>query len=253
MPGRRFLAVALGATLLAGCAAADSDTLKDILGVPAPAAARPAAETRWVLVQNPRFGATMAEPEYVWVEEDRIPGGLTTLIFGRQAVLAPQDAVRRYGPPPGGGQMSPLQGGPPLASRSDTAVVAPAGPRGLLRSEPAPAERATSPTSPGRAAAARGAPTPDPSPRGYVIHVQAGLVVVDLTAADGLKPGSRLSLRRERVPLVHPVTKERLGALDDEVGTARVIEVRERFSVAEIEETRPGFEPRVQDRAALKP
>jgi hypothetical protein len=82
--------------------------------------------------------------------------------------------------------------------------------------------------------------------------VQAKLLVVDLTTADGLQPGSRLSLRRAQVSLKHPVTGEPLGELDEEIGTARVVEVHERFSVAELEEV-PGFEAQVKDRVRLAP
>ena len=32
--------------------------------------------------------------------------------------------------------------------------------------------------------------------------------MIDLTGADGLQPGSVVSLRRDRIPLVHPVTGE---------------------------------------------
>jgi len=89
--------------------------------------------------------------------------------------------------------------------------------------------------------------------RGYVIHVQAGLIVVDLTAADGIKPGSLLSVRRGGTPLTHPVTREYLGELEDkEIATARVVELRERFSVAEIQETRPGVELQIKDRVVVK-
>jgi hypothetical protein len=185
----------------------------------------------------------MAEPEYVWVEEDRIPGSLTTAIFGRQAVVAAPHVVPRYAPPPGGGPISPLQGGPPTASLVEGLPAA--GPRDLLRSEPA-APGGPLP-SPSQEAAVR-----DPTPRGYVVHVQTGLVVVDLSAADGVRKGSLLSIRRGGVPLVHPVTRQPLGELaDEEIGTARVVEVRERFSVAQIESLRSGVEPQVRDRVVI--
>jgi hypothetical protein len=85
-----------------------------------------------------------------------------------------------------------------------------------------------------------------------VVHVQTGLVVVDLSAADGVRKGSLLSIRRGGVPLVHPVTRQPLGELaDEEIGTARVVEVRERFSVAQIESLRSGVEPQVRDRVVI--
>src|SRR5439155_16851803 len=61
-----------------------------------------------------------------------------------------------------------------------------------------------------------------------------------------------LSLRRDRIPIVHPVTGELLGELDEEVATARVTEIRDRFSVAEVQSVAPGAEVQVRDRVVLK-
>jgi hypothetical protein len=233
--------------VLAGGCAGQAGSVKAVLGVPA-SSGTAASSPRWVLIQNPRYGATMAEPEYVWVEEDRIPSTLTTLVFGTQHLLATPDLVRRYGPPPEGGLVSPLQGGPPLASRGTVPAGAvpppPAGPGSPAAPVPA------APSAPGPLA--RTVAPAELRPHGYVVHIQARLIVVDLTAADGLRPGARLSIRRAQVSLKHPVTGEALGELDEEIGTARVVEVRERFSVAELEEVRPGFEARVQDRVRLQ-
>jgi hypothetical protein len=228
----------LPAVLVGGCAG-QAGSVKAVLGVPASSGA-PAPDVRWVLIQNPRYGATMAEPEYVWVEEDRIPDTLTTLVFGRQHLLATPDLVRRYGPPPEGGLVSPLQGGPPVASRG----AVPAGAVPPAATPAAPPRRAP----PDSALVAPTVPRPELRPQGYVVHIQARLIVVDLTAADGVQPGTRLSVRRAQVSLTHPLTGEPLGELDEEIGTARVVEVRERFSVAELEELRPGFDVQVKDR-----
>ena len=76
--------------------------------------------------------------------------------------------------------------------------------------------------------------------------------MVDLTAADGVRPGSILSLRRDRIPIVHPVTGELLGELDEEVATARVTEIREKFSIAEIQTVSPGADVKVRDRVVVK-
>lgn len=220
--------LALAASALVGCAG-DSDLLKGLAGVPAtPSPPRPSGEARWVLVQNPRFGATMAEPEYIWVEDDRIPGTLTTLMFGKQAIVATPDMLWRSSPPEGA-TISPLQAGSPPASRVDA---------------PPPAAPRTAAVAPEKPRAAL--------PRGYVVHVREGLIVVDLTAADGIKKGSLLSLRREGVALKHPVTGEHLGQLDEEIGTARVVDLQERYSVAEVQETRPGIELQVKDRVVVK-
>jgi len=76
--------------------------------------------------------------------------------------------------------------------------------------------------------------------------------VIDLTNLDGLRPGAVLSLRRDRIPIVHPVTGELLGELDEEVATVRVTEIRDRFSVAEVQSLAPGAQVQVRDRVLLK-
>jgi hypothetical protein len=81
-----------------------------------------------------------------------------------------------------------------------------------------------------------------------VVYVDTNRIVIDLTAQDGLKPGSLVSLRRDKIPIVHPVTGELLGELDEEVATAKVTEVRDRFSVAEIQTLPPGTQIKVKDR-----
>ena len=63
------------------------------------------AEPRWLLIKNPRFGDVRSEPEYVWVEEDKVPLTMTTLIRGKGAIVAPPEIVAKYGPPPGGGKI----------------------------------------------------------------------------------------------------------------------------------------------------
>ena len=84
--------------------------------------------------------------------------------------------------------------------------------------------------------------------RGYVIYVDQKRLVIDLTAQDGLKPGVIVSLRREKIPVVHPVTGEYLGELDEELGSAKIVELRERFSVAEIQELASGVQIKLKDR-----
>ena len=70
------------------------------------------AETRWLLIKNPRFGDVRSEPEYIWVEEDKLPTTMTTLLRGKSAIIAPPEVVAKYGLPPGGGKISPRQGVP---------------------------------------------------------------------------------------------------------------------------------------------
>src|SRR5205814_9163431 len=68
------------------------------------------AEARWLLIKNPRFGDVRSEPEYIWVEEDKVPTTITTLIRGKGAIIATPEVVAKYGPPPGGGKISLRQG-----------------------------------------------------------------------------------------------------------------------------------------------
>ena len=235
---KQHLAWTLAVVLLAsGCSG-----MRQILGVPAlsePSIAIKSAETRWLLVKNPRFGDVPSEPEYVWVEEDNVPTTLTTLIRGKSAIIAPPEIVAKYGSPPGGGKLSPRQGMPSHAAEAPR-------PSGTRAAAP-PAPKAAS-TGNGAALPA----VPEPPQRGLVVYVDTTRIVVDLTAADGLRPGSLVSLRRDRIPIVHPVTGEVLGELDDEVATARVIETRAKFSVAEIQTVAAGLTIQVKDRAVPK-
>lgn len=195
------------------------------------------AEARWLLIKNPRFGDVPSEPEYIWVEEDKVPTTLTTLFRGQRAIIARPEIVAKYGSPPGGGRISPRQGTPSQASAE------------LPRNGARPAaESSTRPV----AATAPAAPAPEPVKRGYVVHVDTTRVVIDLTTSDGVAPGATVSLRRDRVPIIHPVTGELLGELDEEVATARVVETRDRFSVAEIESVTPGTQVQVRDRVVIK-
>ena len=217
--------------LLTGC-----NTMRQIAGLPVqaePTIDLKSAEPRWLLIKNPRFGDVPSEPEYIWVEEDRVPTTLTTLLRGKGAIIASPEIVARYGTPPGGGKISPRQQVPYAAS-------------------------ATTRPEPGRSAAAGGtasgaaSPAPPAPTRGFVVFVDTTRIVVDLNAGDGLRVGSLVSLRRDRIPIVHPVTGELLGELDEEVGTARVVELRDKFSVAEIQAVTPGSQIQVKDRVVQK-
>jgi len=81
-----------------------------------------------------------------------------------------------------------------------------------------------------------------------VVFVDTNRVVIDLTARDGMRHGSVVSLRRDKIPIIHPVSGELLGELDEEVATAKVVEVRERFSVVEVQSITPGTQVMVKDR-----
>jgi len=118
------------------------------------------------------------------------------------------------------------------------------------RASPPPAARAAGPRTVA-AAPTHGRATVSVK-QGLVLYVDTTRVAVDLTAADGMRPGTLLSLRRERVPVVHPITGEVLGDLDEEVATARITEVRDRFSVAELQSVAPGAAVQIKDRVVAK-
>src|SRR5437879_5260232 len=92
---------------------------------------------------------------------------------------------------------------------------------------------------------------PEPK-RGYVVYIDTTRIVLDITAVDGMRPGTVISLRRDKIPIVHPVTGEILGELDEEVATARITETREKFSVAEIQSVTPGLAIQIRDRVVAK-
>jgi hypothetical protein len=219
--------------------------VKKIIGVRdpgEPSVVIKSAETRWLLIKNPRYGDVPSEPEYVWVEEDKLPTTMATLLRGKSAIIATPEVVAKYGSPPGGGKISPRQG-----TMYQTAEPSkPANGRGSAAVAPSPRVAAATPAAPAPA------PAPKPPERGYVVYVDTTRVVIDLTNVDGLRPGSVLSLRRDRIPIVHPVTGELLGELDEEVATARVTEIRDRFSVAEVQSVAPGAKVQVRDRVVLK-
>jgi hypothetical protein len=183
------------------------------------------------LVKNPRFGSVPSEPEYIWTEEDKIPWTVKRFLLGKRSILAPPEIVGKYGSPPGGGKISPLQGTAYTVSEPGAQELAKPSPPVQGRTEPAAARKAGSQPS-----------------RGYVVFVDTNRVIIDLTAQDGLRPGSVVSLRRDRIPIIHPVSGELLGELDEEVATAKVVEVRERFSVAEVQSITAGTQVKVKDR-----
>jgi hypothetical protein len=232
-----LVCVLAAAVALSGCSA-----VKKVLGVAdpgEPSIVIKSAEPRWLLIKNPRFGDVPSEPEYVWVEEDKVPTTLTTLLRGKSAIIAPPEIVAKYGTPPGGGKISPRQG-----TIYQTTEARP----DLRASAAASSSRATAAAAP----VAVPAPKPEPPKRGFVVYVDTDRIVIDLTGIDGLQPGSLVSLRRDTIPLVHPVTGELLGELDEEIAIARVTEIRDRFSVAEVQNVAPGSHIQVRDRVIPK-
>ena len=221
-------------------------SLRELAGMPAqsdPSVALRPTEPKWLLIKNPRFEQVASEPEYIWVEEDKVPTTITTLIRGQGAIIATPEIVAKYGPPPGGGKISPRQG---------VAYPGQDAPKAAAMPDPRAGGSAAVAPLPGGPRTTALAPAPEPPKRGFVVFVDTTRIVIDLTAVDGVRPGTVISLRRDRIPIIHPVTGEVLGELDDEVATARVTETRDRMSVAEIQSVAPGAQVQVKDRVVLK-
>jgi hypothetical protein len=240
MKARYLVGLLVVLLAVAGC-----NTMRQLFGIPItsePTINLRSAEARWLLIKNPRFGDVRSEPEYVWVEEDKMPTTIGTLVRGKSSIIAPPEIVAKYGPPPGGGKLSPRQGVPYATNEPARPVAA----------DPAPVGSAAVAPRPAAAVAVSIIPAPEPVKRGVVLYVEPSRIVIDLTANDGVRAGQMISLRRDRIPIVHPVTGEVLGELDDEVATARVTETRDRFSVAEIQSVAAGAQVQVKDRVVLK-
>jgi len=214
-------------------------SVRELAGFPAqndPSVAIRPTEPRWVLIKNPRFGDVASEPEYTWVEEDKIPFTLRTLVFGKRSIIAPPEVVAKYGAPPGGGRISPRQGGPYKVESLVPTIPTGRGPVAAV--------------SPGSRTDGTSA---IPGNRGYVVYVDTTRFVIDLAGKDGVRAGSVVSVRRDKVAIVHPITGELLGELDEEVASGKVVEVRDKFSVVEIESVPSGAQVvKVKDRVVVR-
>jgi hypothetical protein len=235
---RWFVLAGLLVLTVSGCAGRG---LREYLGLPAqrdPSVGLKATEPKWLLIKNPRCCDVASEPEYIWVEEDKVPTTMKSFVFGQSTLLAPPEIVARYGSPPGGGRISPRQGG---AFKVENVI--PTGP------EARSASRVVTNTTRTDAATAIAA---QPMTRGYVVFVDTSRVVIDLAASDGVKLGTTVSVRRDKIAIVHPITGELLGELDEGVATGRVVEVRDKFSVVEVQKAAAGAQVQVKDRVVLR-
>jgi hypothetical protein len=234
----RFILLAgVVAIVVTGCT-----SMRELVGSPDvldPMVARRATESTWLLIENPRFPDVPSEPEYVWVQEDKVPTTMKSLVFGKSSLLAPPDMIVKYGAPPGGGRISARQS---AASKVENTVpTVPAGSTGVVAAVPGTT----------RTDAAGGVGT-RPPPRGYVVFVDTSRVVIDLAAPDGVKVGTNVSVRRDKIAILHPITGEPLGELHEEVATGRVVEVRDKYSVVEIQKTAAGAQVQEKDRVVLR-
>jgi hypothetical protein len=235
---RLFVLAGLLVVTVGGCG---GWSLREYLGltrVNDPSVTLKAAEPKWLLIKNPRCCDVASEPEYIWVEEDKVPTTMKSLVFGKSTLLAPPEIVARYGSPPGGGRISPRQGG---AYKVENVI--PTGPE---------MRRASAVVTNTTRTDAASAITQQPATRGYVVFVDTSRVVIDLAASDGVKLGSTVSVRRDKIAIVHPITGELLGELDEEVATGRVVEVRDKFSVVEVQKAAAGAQIQVKDRVVLR-
>src|SRR5499427_7500294 len=211
---RALAGLALVAVSLTACGG-EIPSLREIAGLPKendPSVEIKPAEPKWLLIKNPRFGDVASEPEYVWVEEDKIPTTMGTLVFGKGSLIAPPEIVAKYGSPPGGGRISPRQ---KMAVAVDPTPPPP-------KPGAAPGKPATPPPL--------GAPAL-PHDRGFVVFVDTSRVVIDLNSKDGIKPGAQVSVRRDKIAIVHPVTGELLGELDEEVANGNQVKIKDRVVV----------------------
>src|SRR5260370_193550 len=99
----------LSAAALPGCGG-EMPSLREVAGLHSssdPSVDIKPAENKWLLIKNPRFGDVPSEPEYIWVEDDKVPTTMGTLIFGKDSLIAPPEIVAKYGAPPAGGRISP--------------------------------------------------------------------------------------------------------------------------------------------------
>jgi hypothetical protein len=197
------------------------------------------AESKWLLIKNPRCCDIASEPEYTWVEEDKLPTTVKSFIFGQSTLIAPPEVVAKYGAPPGGGRISARQGG---AYKVENVVP-------TIPTSRSAAAAAVSNTTRTDAPSRVAAPS---APRGYVVFVDTSRVIIDLAASDGVKLGTGVSVRRDKVAIVHPITGELLGELDEEVASGRVVEVRDKFSVVEVQKAAAGVQVQVKDRVVLR-
>ncbi|PWB80839.1 MAG: hypothetical protein C3F08_03350 [Candidatus Methylomirabilota bacterium] len=73
-----------------------------------------------------------------------------------------------------------------------------------------------------------------PRVAGLIIGFEGDLVLIDRGTADGVVQGMELDVFREGEEFKHPLTGEILGRLDKDLGTLRVLHVRERYAEAAI-------------------
>ena len=74
-----------------------------------------------------------------------------------------------------------------------------------------------------------------PAAEGYVVSASGKEVYVDLAQKDLLRAGMELQVYRPGDEMIHPVTRQVLGAYEKNLGLLRVTEVREKYSRGELD------------------
>ncbi|MBI3989989.1 MAG: VCBS repeat-containing protein [candidate division NC10 bacterium] len=90
-----------------------------------------------------------------------------------------------------------------------------------------------------------------PKVEGFIVGVDGTKVLIDLGTKDGVYPGMELQVFREGEKYAHPITGQPLGTLDKGLGIVRVVQVRDRYSVAEVIRRVEGVELVPGDRARV--
>ena len=197
----------------------------------------------YILVKNPRYslvggpGVGPPEPEYLWVQRKDVPFTVDALARGRKPIEAsPQEEVKYEATKPPEAAKAPRPDErfflPPDQLKQAPRKAQPAPPR---QGAPRPAEPGT---------------FLRPS-YGYVVLVKGKQVYTDLSAQSGVAVGNTVIIFREGEELKHPVTGASLGRADEEVGRARVLEVGEQTSIAELVTVKEGEEVRTKDKVKL--
>lgn len=124
---------------------------------------------------------------------------------------------------------------------------------GLIAATPAPLAQDVRESSFTTAASELARKVADAFPRleGLVIRVDGDLLYLDLTQEQRAAPGMELSVSRPGQEFRHPYTGKVLGTLDREIASARIVEVRDRFSVARVISRRGDLAVQEQDKVRM--
>lgn len=197
----------------------------------------------YILVRNPRYslgggaGISPPESEYIWVKRKDAPFDINATIRGKKVQEADQKEEARFAStrPPEAAK----------APRPDERFFLP--PEQLKQAPKAQPD-------PTRQAVARRPPDPSVLLKpvyGYVVLVRGKRIYTDLTDESGVAVGNTVIIFREGEELKHPVTGAPLGRADDEIGRARIVELEEKTSVAELTSLKEGEEIRPKDKVKL--